>query len=239
MQHVEYNISSGPKGISSIQTCTNFLITRSMPPFVSSIPPLLQALTKLEANIVSGQAYEGHELFKTVFYRCRARKQLDDSYVLAEVSCCITAHYNLAKNSRFMYCIPQLQSGSILQLKHSQANCGTELAIMLLDAYITDNTPATTESLGRILHIIEAFPTIPSSEDEDPPIERCNKIISQSLKWLSWYVYICTSDKFKYFCIMSISFNSAITVFLLLLHHMYTLQHKKFARCSCGPWCFC
>lgn len=46
---------------------------------------LTQALSKLEASLGAGQSYEGHELFKTVFYRLRSRRKAADSYALAEV----------------------------------------------------------------------------------------------------------------------------------------------------------
>jgi hypothetical protein len=46
----------------------------------------VQALKKLEGSLASGHPYEGHELFKTVFHRFRARLQNEDSYKLAHVS---------------------------------------------------------------------------------------------------------------------------------------------------------
>lgn len=57
------------------QTCSH------LPDF----PVDIQALIKLEASLDAGHSYEGHELFKTVFYRLRSRRQTVDSYVLAEV----------------------------------------------------------------------------------------------------------------------------------------------------------
>ena len=47
---------------------------------------MVQALNKLEGSLDAGQSYEGHELFKTVFHRFRSRRQIADSYALAEVS---------------------------------------------------------------------------------------------------------------------------------------------------------
>lgn len=45
----------------------------------------LQVLQKLRNNIEAGSFYEAHEMFKTVYHRYRSRKQLEDSYRLAEV----------------------------------------------------------------------------------------------------------------------------------------------------------
>ncbi len=46
-------------------------------------------LQKLRTNIEAGSYYEAHEMFKTVYHRYRSRKQLEDSYRLAEVRVCI------------------------------------------------------------------------------------------------------------------------------------------------------
>ncbi len=48
---------------------------------------MLQVLRKLEASLTAGQFYEAHEMFKTVYYRHRARGQAEQSYELAAVSC--------------------------------------------------------------------------------------------------------------------------------------------------------
>lgn len=42
-------------------------------------------LQKLQRNIEAGSFYEAHEMFKTVYHRNRARRQLEESYQLAEV----------------------------------------------------------------------------------------------------------------------------------------------------------
>lgn len=42
-------------------------------------------LRKLEASLAAGQFYEAHEMFKTVYYRLRARRQAEESYALCQV----------------------------------------------------------------------------------------------------------------------------------------------------------
>ena len=59
---------------------------------------------------------------------------------------------------------------------------------MLVDAYVTDACPATQEAVQRVLNIMEAFPTQPHGEDEEPPIDRCTKVVSAAVKWLKKYV---------------------------------------------------
>lgn len=44
-----------------------------------------QVLRKLEGSLAAGQFYEAHEMFKTVYYRHRARGQAEQSYELAAV----------------------------------------------------------------------------------------------------------------------------------------------------------
>lgn len=44
-----------------------------------------QVLRKLEVSLAAGQFYEAHEMFKTVYYRLRARKQAEESYALCQV----------------------------------------------------------------------------------------------------------------------------------------------------------
>lgn len=48
-------------------------------------------LRKLEASLAAGQFYEAHEMFKTVYYRLRARRQAEESYALCQVrlGCCV------------------------------------------------------------------------------------------------------------------------------------------------------
>lgn len=77
------------------------------------------------------------------------------------------------------------QGGALLQLKKGQVNCGTELACMLLDAYTNDATPATEESVQRVLRVLSAFPAEQKeSEVEEPPIESCSKVATAAVKWL-------------------------------------------------------
>ena len=56
---------------------------------------------------------------------------------------------------------------------------------MLIDAYTTDLTPASEESVQRVLHMLSAFPTEPqTSEELEPPIDGCSKVASAAIKWL-------------------------------------------------------
>ena len=68
---------------SALFNCTVFgpLPPPPPPPFLS----LPQVLRKLEGSLAAGQFYEAHEMFKTVYYRHRARGQAEQSYELAAV----------------------------------------------------------------------------------------------------------------------------------------------------------
>lgn len=60
---------------------------------------------------------------------------------------------------------------------------------MLLDAYTTDVTQATEESVGRVIRVLSAFPCQQNKgnseqEDDDPPIEQHSKVATAAVKWL-------------------------------------------------------
>jgi golgi to ER traffic protein 4 len=59
---------------------------------------------------------------------------------------------------------------------------------MLLDAYTTDSTPASDESVDRVLRVLSAFPVESKNEieeeEEEPPIDQCSKVASAAVKWL-------------------------------------------------------
>ena len=46
-----------------------------------------QVLDKLQRSLDAGQHYEAEQMLKTVYYRYRARKQLDEAYQLLQVLC--------------------------------------------------------------------------------------------------------------------------------------------------------
>ncbi len=47
--------------------------------------PLHQVLDKLQRSLEAGQHYEAQQMLQTVYYRYRARKQLEEAYQLLQV----------------------------------------------------------------------------------------------------------------------------------------------------------
>ena len=47
--------------------------------------PLRQVLDKLRRSLEAGQHYEAQQMLQTVYYRYRARKQLEEAYQLLQV----------------------------------------------------------------------------------------------------------------------------------------------------------
>lgn len=149
----------------------------------------MQALKKLEDSLKAGHPYEGHELFKTVFHRFRARLQNEDSYDLAHVSrpmydlkSLIVVMKSCMSNNRFFF---SLQRGALLQLEKGQFSCGVELANMLTEVYVKDSANTSKENVDRIFSILSAFPVQP---DENEGIENtvsCHlAMVAGAVKWL-------------------------------------------------------
>ena len=141
------------------------------PPPAAHPPPsppcccLLQVLAKLEASLAAGQYYEAHEMFKTVYYRHRARNQAAASYELC-------------------------QQGARLQLCGGQLNCGLELCLLLVEAYVADGVaPGQEGALQRVLQLIEAFPRQGGRPEgaggsADPPVAECAKFAAAAVRWI-------------------------------------------------------
>ncbi|GAB4819985.1 hypothetical protein N2152v2_007031 [Parachlorella kessleri] len=131
-----------------------------------------KVLAKLRSNIEAGNFYEAHEMFKTVYHRYRSRRQLEDSYKLAEL------FNSVAK------CATLCQEGAKLQLAKGQPNCGVELAMLLLEAYEADNVAPSEAAVERVLDIISSFPKAGPSEGYEPPVEDCSRLAAAAVKWL-------------------------------------------------------
>ncbi|KAI8103100.1 hypothetical protein M9434_005885 [Picochlorum sp. BPE23] len=116
-----------------------------------------KALDRLAESLTQGNTYEGHEMLKTAYYRFRSKKKMDDGYDLC------------------LY-------GSLLHFKKGDFQCGVELATMLLDAYVDDAVPVSTESRRRLKVLLGQFPHVDENIDV---VNAMQQIKHRSLKWLS------------------------------------------------------
>lgn len=105
-------------------------------------------------------------MLKTAYYRFRSKKKTDDGYDLC------------------LY-------GSLLHFKKGDFQCGVELATMLLDAYVDDAVPVSTESRRRLKVLLGQFPHIDGNIDV---VNAMQQIKHRSLKWLSRYVVYSSSS---------------------------------------------
>lgn len=123
-------------------------------------------------------------MLKTAYYRFRSKKKMDDGYDLC------------------LY-------GSLLHFKKGDFQCGVELATMLLDAYVDDAVPVSTESRRRLKVLLGQFPHVDENIDV---VNAMQQIKHRSLKWLSRYAQSTP-------CMPGIVIDS----FLVTMHQFYAL----------------
>jgi hypothetical protein len=93
---------------------------------------------------------------------------------------------SFVKNS----CMPRLctahapQEGARLQLQQGQLNCGLELCLLLVEAYVADRLAPSEEAVQRVASLIDAFPRLARPPAEEPPIHECAKFVAAAVKWL-------------------------------------------------------
>eukprot|EP00879_Flechtneria_rotunda_P003288 GHRR01003513.1.p1 GENE.GHRR01003513.1~~GHRR01003513.1.p1 ORF type:complete len:310 (+),score=113.73 GHRR01003513.1:276-1205(+) len=119
-----------------------------------------KSLDKIQAQVQAGAYYEAQQMYKTVYHRCKARKQVADSYQV-------------------------LRSGSVQQLRSQQITCGVELASMLVEVFTADSVPASGEFLTMIFDILQALPVPLQLPDPDSAAELdgLSRFITAALKW--------------------------------------------------------
>ena len=76
------------------------------------------------------------------------------------------------------------QEGARLQLQQGQLNCGLELCMLLVEAYVTDRLAPSEEAVQRVASLVDAFPRQARPPAEEPPIHECAKFVAAAVKWL-------------------------------------------------------
>lgn len=119
-----------------------------------------KSLERIQAQVQAGAYYEAQQMYKTVYHRCRSRKQTADSYEV-------------------------LKSGSAQQLSNQQITCGVELASMLVEAFQTDKVPASSDNMDMVYTILRSLPQQLQLADPDSTaeLEECSRFVSAALKW--------------------------------------------------------
>ncbi|CAK9216595.1 unnamed protein product [Sphagnum troendelagicum] len=115
-----------------------------------------QQLEKLEKRVQDGNYYEAQQMYKTINSRYMAAKKYAES-------------------------IDLLQSGAVMQLKHGQVTCGTELGVLLIDTYNTAKVPCDTISIDRIRAIFNEFPRASNFSQEKVDIAADSKATEKTI----------------------------------------------------------
>jgi hypothetical protein len=115
-----------------------------------------QQLEKLEKRVQDGNYYEAQQMYKTINSRYMAAKKYAES-------------------------IDLLQSGAVMQLKHGQVTCGTELGVLLIDTYNTAKVPCDTISIDRIRAIYNEFPRVSNVSQEKVDIAADSKTTEKTI----------------------------------------------------------
>ncbi len=94
-----------------------------------------QVLQKVSKTVESGAFYEAQQMYKTIYHRYKARKQLEDSYQILKV-CCAPAMYHASHAPACQQSpgpMARVQGGAIQQLHSNQVTCGVELGLLLVE----------------------------------------------------------------------------------------------------------
>eukprot|EP00884_Botryococcus_braunii_P015051 jgi/Botrbrau1/23547/Bobra.0141s0018.1 len=116
-------------------------------------------LEKLRATVDSGASYEALQIVKTVYHRYRSRKKMLDSYQL-------------------------LEEAAIMLLNRGQVTGGLELALLLVEAYVTDGVPSDKAAVQRILRIFDALGAVDSSASQPSSSDAASTAANSSEKTL-------------------------------------------------------
>ncbi|KAK8574503.1 hypothetical protein V6N12_062193 [Hibiscus sabdariffa] len=123
----------------------------------ANLPPVQANIDKLEKVINEGNRYGAQQMYKSLSAR----------YVSAQ---------------RYSEALDLLHSGACLQLKHGEVICGSELAVMFVDALVKGKFPCDKEILDRIQKIYKLFPQIPlpSNFDVGDDVQQLNEAIGEA-----------------------------------------------------------
>ncbi|XP_039038244.1 Golgi to ER traffic protein 4 homolog isoform X2 [Hibiscus syriacus] len=107
--------------------------------------------------------------------------------------------YRYVSAERYSEALDLLHSGACLQLKHGEVTCGSELAVMFVDALVKGKIPCEEEILDRIRKIYKLFPQIPVASnlavDDDVQqlteaigeakarLQGCSSFLKAAIKW--------------------------------------------------------
>ncbi|KAJ4970543.1 hypothetical protein NE237_003642 [Protea cynaroides] len=134
-----------------------------------TLPPAQETIQKLEKVVNDGNYYGAQQMYKSFTAR----------YISAE---------------RYDEALDILQSGACIQLNNGQVTCGSELAVMFVDALVKGKYPYNEDNIDRVRDIYKKFPQISVPQhlrhlDNDDDIEE----VSHALGAAKTRVECCSS----------------------------------------------
>ncbi|MBA0697773.1 hypothetical protein Goari_021299, partial [Gossypium aridum] len=135
----------------------------------ANLPPVQQNINKLEKVINDGNSYGAQQMYKS-----------------------ISARYLSAQ--RCAEALDLLHSGACLQLKHGEVTCGSELAVMFVDALVKGKIPCDPEILGQFMPSLIPVPSNFAVEDDVQELTEalgaaktrlhgCSSFLKAAIKW--------------------------------------------------------
>ncbi|XP_044731601.1 Golgi to ER traffic protein 4 homolog [Chrysoperla carnea] len=119
---------------------SNCCIIYNMASAKNNVRGVSRVLTKLEASVSSGNYYEAHQMYRTLYFRYLGQKKYSEALDL-------------------------LYNGAHILLQHGQLGSGADLAILYVDVLIQSDTPVLEEIFERIAKLFAAIgPTIPERD---------------------------------------------------------------------------
>ncbi|XP_033630590.1 Golgi to ER traffic protein 4 homolog [Asterias rubens] len=108
-----------------------------------------RVLQKLKHNVEEGNYYEAHQMYRTLYHRYMTQKKHAEAVEL-------------------MY------NGATLLLSHNQYASGTDLCLLLVDAFNTSDAPVNTENIDKTSSLVSAIPA---------EVPERGKLINSALQW--------------------------------------------------------
>ncbi|CAI0411650.1 unnamed protein product [Linum tenue] len=120
-----------------------------------TLPPVQENIDKLEKVIKDGNCYGAQQMYKSISAR----------YISAQ---------------RFSEAMDLLHSGACLQLKNNQVTCGSELAVMFVEALVKAKVPYDDGNLGEEDDVHQLAEALAAAKTR---VECCSSFLRAAIRW--------------------------------------------------------
>jgi golgi to ER traffic protein 4 len=118
-------------------------------------------LDRIQKTLDTGAFYEAQQMYKTAYHRNKAKKLIPESHQV-------------------------LLEGAMQQMLHGQVTCGSELALMLVEAFTEEDVPVTADAIQQVESLIESFPASSASSTsvETLSLDELDKVANAAIAWV-------------------------------------------------------